>query len=147
MLKPRIRQNTPLVFAFEGKYQVYSPSLEGACVRFENEAVSISGGVLTIKKGMRWRSFTMASHNLLVFVGLSPLGELSFGLPYGVPTSTKASMLNHQLILHRKDLGLSRHQVAQIFVDDLFRAGYPGARFVGIVARCFMPRRGWQVRG
>lgn len=146
-LKPRIRRETPLAFAFEGKYKVYSPFLEDAGVRLENERVAISHGALTIKNGMRWRSFTMASHNFLVFFGVSQLGELSAGLPYGVPAATKASMLCHQLILHRKDLELSRGQVAQIFTNDLRRAGYPAARMVGLMTRWFMPRRGWQVRG
>jgi hypothetical protein len=143
MTKAKIRQVSPLFFHCEGENQLYSPALEAAGVHYTGGAISINAGLLTIKRGMRWRSFTMASHKLLVFFGLSPLGVLSQGFVYGLPIACKASMLHHQLTLHRRELELSRRKVAEIFTEDLQRAGYPFARFVGLVTRWFMPRGGW----
>jgi hypothetical protein len=74
MTKAKIRQVSPLFFHCEGENQLYSPALEAAGVHYTGGAISINAGLLTIKRGMRWRSFTMASHKLLVFFGLSPLG-------------------------------------------------------------------------
>ena len=143
MIKAEIRHAPPLAFHCEGENQLYSPALEAAGVHYTGGAISINAGLLTIKRGMRWRSFTMASHKLLVFFGLSPLGVLSQGFVYGLPIACKASMLHHQLTLHRRELELSRRKVAEIFTEDLQRAGYPFARFVGLVTRWFMPRGGW----
>ena len=62
MIKAEIRQASPLVFHCEGENQLYSPALEAARVHYTGGAISINAGLLTIKRGMRWRSFTMASH-------------------------------------------------------------------------------------
>jgi hypothetical protein len=147
MIKARIRQESLLVFQYEGEGQLYSPALDAAGVHYAGDDISISAGLLTFKHGMRWRSFTMASHKLLVFFGLSPIGVLSAGFGYGLPIASRASMLKHQLILHRRELGLSRREVAELFTEDLQRAGYPFARSVGLVARWTMPRRGWPNSG
>lgn len=143
MVNTKIRQESTFVFRIEGNYQIYSPLLESAEVVFDGDDIAIADGIVSIKAGMRWRSLTMASHTLLVFFGASPLGELSQELPYGVPTASRASVLRHQLIRHRKALGLTRRQVADEFSNILQRSGYPLARFVGFLASCFMPRRGW----
>ncbi|MEL0048429.1 MAG: hypothetical protein VW867_07270 [Gammaproteobacteria bacterium] len=147
MIKPKIRVRAPFVFSFAGAYQIYSSALDESGIEYDSEQISITNGTLTVKSGMSWTAVSMGVHETLVFLGVSGLGELSDEFRYGLPLSTKASIVKNQLIRHRKVIGVSRRQVENIFVSDLRRAGFPGARLAGLLSRLAMPFDGWQSAG
>ena len=134
MIKPKIRVRAPFVFSFAGAYQIYSSALDESGIESnDSEQISITNGTLTVKSGMSWTAVSMGVHETLVFLGVSGLGELSDEFRYGLPLSTKASIVKNQLIRHRKVIGVSRRRVENIFVSDLRRAGFPGARLAGLL--------------
>ena len=106
------------MFSFAGAYQIYSSALDESGIEYDSEQISITNGTLTVKSGMSWTAVSMGVHETLVFLGVSGLGELSDEFRYGLPLSTKASIVKNQLIRHRKVIGVSRRQVENIFVSD-----------------------------
>ena len=144
-VNPPIHQRSPFEFSFAGKYRVFSGPLEKLGLSYENDQLSIDGGDMVIKQGMAWRSPIMAAHELLVFVGHSPLGKSSTRFRYGIPISCNACIVKKQLVAHREVLPVSRRQVVQLFSDDLRSTGFCGAGLLGLITWCMIPRNGWQI--
>jgi len=142
---PRIQRVGMCRYSFAGAYSLFSEGLATLGLVLETDAVSITGGDLTIKSGMSWQSPLMAAHDFLVFIGHSPIGEIAESFRYGKPSTTKACIVKEQLVLNRNDLRLSRRQVIDLFVSELKVSGFFGAGLTGLFVGLLLPRSGWQL--
>ncbi len=132
-------------YAVTEVYSLYSKSLAELDLALETDTAAIRGGDLNIKPGTTWRSLLMAIHDVLVFIGHSPIGEIAKSFRYGQPQTAKACILKEQLVLNRQKLRLSRRQVVDLFVTELKTSGFFGAGLVGLFVRLSLPRSGWQL--
>ena len=65
----------------------------------------------------------MASHEPLVFLGLSRIGRSTLYFRYGCPWTYKASLLRAVLVRFRRDLPVTRQQVVEIYAKELAANG------------------------
>ena len=126
-------------------FALHSPALASLNLSGEYQGCRIEKGDVTLTDSFRWVSPMMQFHNVLVFLGISPLGKSSLHFLYGEPWCYKACLVRRLLVDHRAEIAISRRQVATVVVEELQAVSYPLARVLGFVAGALLPRRGWQV--
>ena len=93
---------------------------------FEDEQISVADGLLTVKPGFQWRSFSMGFHAPLVFFGLARMGVIDKVFVYGQPWTIEHSLLRAVLLQYLGTFGKG-HGLASIGVRDLGRDAFNSA--------------------
>ena len=107
---------------------------------FADEQISVADGLLTVKPGFQWRSFSMGFHAPLVFFGVVNMGVLDKEFVYGQPWTVEASLLRAVLLQYSRTLGVDRARIDAIYAQGLVDAKVPLSGLWGALARWFGPR-------
>ena len=95
---PQLKLSKPASFHYE---VMEAHVLKHECfqgVEFEDEQISVADGLLTVKPGFQWRSFSMGFHAPLVFFGLARMGVIDKVFVYGQPWTIEHSLLRAVLL-------------------------------------------------
>ena len=109
-------------------------------VEFEDEQISVEDGLLTVKPGFQWRSFSMGFHAPLVFLGLARMGVIDKVFVYGQPWTIEHSLLRAVLLQYSGTLGVDRARIDAIYAQGLVDAKVPLRGLWTALARWFGPR-------
>ncbi len=90
-------------------------------IGYSNEWVSISDGVISIKKGYAWDGCSPKKYIFGVLYFGVPDGNLYFGKPW----TYYASLVHDVLCQYRNDIPISKDDVIKVFNDQLTEIGWP----------------------